>query len=558
MPPRPGTRAARGRRSNLQTLLSISRAILYQLDRGIEPEVSSLDAAAAERACRDLAEELKALPLADNLHEFIALWTYPSQDTAAYLAFLSLSLRRSSLFPAGDGPAATYARTRDLLFLQLGRAAQDVGLEVWGPVCRELLGPALLRTDALQCLSRLLAEAAEQLKPAAALVFPRPPQAEADGSEGSRNQQQQLGPGMPREVHTAPRTQPPSLAVLEQPLRTLITLLSIFCAGIQHLSSTKTAAAAITTRTTAAPAGPSCHVLHATPALLHSSGVLEHWAQVVLLGPLVAAARGAGRNPNSRTLAVALQADLLCPMCQLLIATRIGVADFVRGPCGSGLASTYMAYLCAALDGGDAFGLDKVTTIVMLAGTATESVFLQRRDRWAEGQDAGAAGERWLASLQAVVGILLGWYDVLVEDSRGLLRAGRLGRCSSRSRSMLHRLRTAAGLQRVWSRPVAEPRAAAASGALGKGGRGSERRWRATEGCCPLTGPPPSTCACAWPRGCWHAGDSPLQGCGWTYRLGAQQLLCRCCPCAPARLRCSAAWRAPGWRCCRLCGAGAG
>ncbi len=410
MPPRSDkARALRERRSSLVKLSGFGRSLLQQLTEGTNPEVSSLDLDAAARAADDLAEELQALPhfALITSHEYVTLWTQPSQDTVAYLALLSLALRQSSPFAKAGGPKAVYARLRDCLFIQMDRAAQKADFEAWGSVCRELLGPALLRTDTLPCLSRLLAEGAEQLKPAAALALRQHHNAQADGS---RDERQLRSRGSPTGAQEDLRAQASSL-LTEPPLRSLMAVLTVFCAGL-----TQPGFAAVRSTTTSPSA--SGFTLQTVRAQLSSSGVLERWAQVLLLGASAASANGRGRGALHQTLGIALQVDLFCGIVRIL-GVLGGVQDLLRGPCGGALAATYMAQLCATLDGDHAFGLTKPDTLIMQSvRQQTDGYYLARSEWRAAKQDASTAEEQRAASLHAAVAVLWSWFGALVASLR--------------------------------------------------------------------------------------------------------------------------------------------
>ncbi len=341
-------------------------------------------------------------------HEYITLWTRPRQDTVAYLALLSLALRQSS--PFAVGLKAVYARLRDCFFRQMDSAAQKASLAAWGSACRNLLGPALLRTDTLQCLSRLLAEGAEQLKPAAALALNQ----QLAEAGGRRDERQLLAPGSLAEAQHDLKPQTPSLAITELPLRSLMAVLAVFCAG---LTRPGLAAARSTTSTTTSPSAPS-FTLQTVRAQLSSSGVLERWAQVLLLGPPAAPASGRARGALHPEVGISLQVQLFCGIVKLLSMLE-GVQDFLRGPCGGALAATYMAHLCAALDGDTAFGLAKPNTLVLPALDQSDGKYLVRSEGRAATLDASAAEERRVASLHAALAVLGAWLGTLVDSFQG-------------------------------------------------------------------------------------------------------------------------------------------
>lgn len=174
---------------------------------------SSLKLAVVERVAKELADVLAEWPSTPH-PEVQALWIHPSQDTAALIALFSLALRQSSSLGTGDSPSPAYANIRQSLCEQFSMFRANAYLQHLIPAhafdlkgfCAELLGPALLRADTLQCYCGLLAETAEQLAPTAAQLLPRAPGATASAPTP-------LLPDLPR-VHDLLREPVAVLAVL--------------------------------------------------------------------------------------------------------------------------------------------------------------------------------------------------------------------------------------------------------------------------------------------------------------------------------------------------------
>ncbi len=405
------TRLAHRHRSNLQVLLSVGNDVLQQCSRGISPRLITLDLSAAARAATALATQLQP---EGPPQELIKLWGVASQDTAAFLALLSVALRESIPCATGDGPGPAYADIRNGYSLHLSRFSRMVNRVWWGRVCYGLLVPVLLRTDTLQCYSRLLAQAADQLKPAAAaaLAALQPTSSESQSLSGAPSVAAEAAGegansrGQPRthrglgEQRDRPRSRPPSLVQLELLLRDVLPLLEQLTSGLQW--------------STAVGNAPAGHPTLTACAQLHSSWVLEHWAQVLLLGTAVASAEGDGV-----TKALGVQADMLCALCNLLGNGGLGLTDFLRRPCGCALAATHMAQLCAALDGGDAFGAAKPKNLILPAYLSAERRLAGCADEQAARYDAAAHESKRAVSLLSPAVIVKAWTTLLSEALAG-------------------------------------------------------------------------------------------------------------------------------------------
>ncbi len=401
-------RGSRRRQTSLHKLLDVAKGVLQQASSGLEPLLTASDLITAGRAALEHGQQLQTRP-----KDLEALWTNPNQDTAAYLALLFLALRRSTPCHAHEGPEFTYASLCQHLLLHVSQYIMLIEHSTWGPVCCHLLGPALLRTDALQCYSRLLAQAAEQLRPAAAAALPAThpeaaefgppaggPHAETVLAEAGGTSRGRFGPGA---QHDRLRPQPPSLEDLEPLLCCVLQVVTVIITGAMFCPTNEHA-------TGPCPAG---HPMFNARAQLQSSWVLEHWAQVLLLGFAAAAVGGRTRE---RLTAQGKQVELLSVLChQLNRSSYLPFADVLRRPCGCALAATHMAQLCAALDGGPAFGAAKPEVLVLPAYVNDDPDLASFADRAAVQHDAALAESGCAVSVHAAVVIVEAWAVLLAE-----------------------------------------------------------------------------------------------------------------------------------------------
>ncbi len=419
-------------------MLQVAHNVLEASSSGADPVVPSLDISVAERAADAINEELLAK---QPNPEISALWEQPGQDLAALVALLALALRRSSPFAPGG-----FAKIRQTLSMLLFNHSQHSEPSPHFVVSEDLLAAALLRASTLECYSRLLAEAAEQLRPAAALVpcatmgskqgftaYRAHPAAAAaaemcDRSPRLRQQQH----------HPAPRGPQPGLPCLEKLLREIFCALSI--TGLLKPShSTDAHAAASTSRNSTAgstsitgsgsSASAPHHLLddrpmHDVRSRLQSSWVLEHWARVLLLGTAPALAGGDSKQQQN---AQALQASLMHGLCKLLCAGGLDWAGFLARPCGGTLAASYMAHLCAALDGGHAFGLPRPQVFVLPASRRTDKQHLDVVSNMASSYDTVLVGRGAGVSLHTAVYIVIAWCEQLEEAALAVPGPGVVG-----------------------------------------------------------------------------------------------------------------------------------
>ncbi len=315
--------------------------------------------AVAERMAHELRETLRArswVP-ADDMK---LLWREPSQDTAAFLALFGLALRRSNPLAFGDGPATIYTCIRGDLSEQFSIPSHDPG--AWREFCCEVLGPALLRADTLQCYSRLLAEAAEQFTPAARVVQP------PNHSRNTNMQRARAGQAASATAAGPGRGAKPQLDTLHQLdllLRETLALVRALSVGLLHLSGTGKEpdnAGSSSSSSGATFLQLPSHPMRHLRDQVHSSWLLEHWARVLLLGTAPAMAGG---DENLRRYALVLHSSLVPKLRTTCQKLNMDWVDVVRRPCGGVLGLTHMAHLCAALDGGDVFGRPRPAVIVL-------------------------------------------------------------------------------------------------------------------------------------------------------------------------------------------------
>ncbi len=398
------------RRSNLQSLLGIARRVQQQSLAGDDIQVTASELAVAEREAKELRETLRARSwvLGDDMK---LLWREPGQDTAAFLALFGLAIRRSNPFATGDSPATSYTSIRRNLFQQFDIFLKDPN--AWQKVCCEVLGPALLRADTLQCYSRLLAEAAEQLKPAARVVQLPNHSRNSDMQRAGAEQAAPATSAKPRQQQPqGPRAQDARRCQLEMLLQEPLYLVKVLSLGLSHLSGTGNELNNAGTSSSSSSGAtflqlPSHPVRHLRDQV-HSSWLLEHWAHVLLLGTAPALAGG---DENLHRWALTMHSSLLLELHTACQKLDLDWVDVVRRPCGGALALTHMAHLCAALDGGDVFGRPRPAVIV-----------LPRREQAFPTQHA-AAGEYDRAAVQRGQALLLqpsgstfyAWMDLLRE-----------------------------------------------------------------------------------------------------------------------------------------------
>ncbi len=432
--------------SSLQQLLGFARVVLQQTARGLDPAHSVSELSAATEASSALAVELSDdVPLSEE--EFTALWSQPGQDAAAYLALFSLALRRSR-FSLGKGRGQCYADIVSYLSYQLSTLAHVPDLVLRKHICNDLLAPALLGVDVLECYSRLLADIAEKLKPAAVAALP----GRADGSStaefpqagaaaaaaGGRTGQHQHIQEHARQPHSSSLDSHPTageaLKIVDDTTTFLSSLLDgVFQWGSGSSSSGGGSSSGGDSRSDGGDTGGGAlasssggggdsgawaltqHdlLMHQLRARLHSSAVVDNLAHVLLLSTVVACAG------DERLAAVAALARSANWLCRVKHGADFRFSLFLRRPCGCALAAAHMAQVCAALDGGDAFGAAKPEVLVLPACPQTKDTFLVRMDRTARQYDDMAMRLQRAANLHAAI-VTAGAWTRLQRTSRAL------------------------------------------------------------------------------------------------------------------------------------------
>ncbi len=422
----------RSLRQHRSKLLCVAEGVLSQATRNADVNLSWAELATAQQAAEELSEWPRGQPapatqlkLASGAH---------GQATAAYVALFALALRRSSPFATGGGMQQLYASLRQHLCRGL-RCAMVDGEVGGGPFCAEVLAPALLRTDTLECYSRLLTEAAEQLQPDAVAALPGTAAnacttaaglgVEASyGVESATAGKQQAEPaGSARK----PRPGQPTLLTTLRVISELREVLQICRVGMHHLylqqheqqqqqeqRSLPDASDSDSSQAgSAPPQQPADDLPSAIRNQLQSSWVLEHWARVLLLGTVPALASGVIEEQGR---AQAMQADMLHSLSYVLCFEW---TDFVRRPWGCALAATHMAHLCAALDGGHAFGWPR-PDVVVLPGAELHTEDSAHYADWCDGaaaaSDATATAAGRAGSLLPALDILRAWISVLESE----------------------------------------------------------------------------------------------------------------------------------------------
>ncbi len=373
------------------------------------------------------------------------------REAAALISLFALSLRNSTPFATGEGPQRAYYAIRVCLSKRLFGFGHEAG-DKWSQLCCERLGSALLRTDTLHCYARLLSDAAQQLQPAAAEALSactascrpgmiantararaaagptEPSGAQPEGQQGRLEQQGGNQHG--------PLPQQPSLQDLQVFLRDLFFFMGVFEYPALQVRRAGDAPANGSDRLSDGDAAASSsfarQLMHDMRDQVHSACLLEHWARVLLLGTAPALASGGCAQQQE---AQAVQCDLLRRLCDIHGTMGLYWSDFLRQPCGCALAATHMAHLCAALDGGHAFGLPRPAVIVLPLCPKDHRTYLRSASPAAELYDAAAMQHYRLVSLLAPLCTIRSWITLLtaevVEFSASVQEAGQEGSGSS-------------------------------------------------------------------------------------------------------------------------------
>ncbi len=427
-------------------------------------------------------------------------WAQLAGNTATFGTCLA-GLLRQAFGAEGCGPF--YASVRDIILKELVNISQEDAKcpgFVW-----QVLGPVLLGMDTLECYSSILAEAAEQLRPAAVLQLATDFQCSgAVGASGADQlhvsaaaagsmEGQQTGPPDPVEQQQGEQKrqgywhEAPSLEDLEKLVRepiALFVVLGMAVSGSQHAPAntacgrTRNSAAGSSSKdsgkraginkgsdgegsgdtggdgtatgsSSSSSGGAGCSkgstsggegsngggdsggakppfpgarsMLTWTGAKLQSSYVLEHWSRLLLLGTSAALARG---DSTQQRGAQALQARSLHALSNMSLIMGVGWEGLVRRPCGAVLAATHMAYMCAALDGGGAFGLARPAEIVLPACGLCVSEYDEQADPAALSFDADLAKRGYSVGLRPAMYILKAWKWLLRSEGFAMPLAG--------------------------------------------------------------------------------------------------------------------------------------
>ncbi len=405
--------ASQRRRLNLSDLLEIAGNVQQQSAAGDDVEI-----VIAEHLAKELHEKLLARAMVPD-DDIKQLWTHPSRNTAAFLALFFLALRRSNPFGTCDGLATSYSGIRRGLCNQF-LIHPERWISAWKGFCCDVLGPALLRADTLQCYSRILAEAAEQLKPAARAAQIAQRRRDPDMQRARAAQAAPAtaaGPGQSQPQ--GPRPQHISLSQLEVLLQESVGLVRVLSLGLLHLKDICAGLSTAGTGSSRSSSGSSGvtfpqlppHPLRSLRDQVQSSWVLEHWEQVLLLGTEPALACGDDSRQRS---ALALHATFLPALRATCHMIGLDWVDVVRRPCGGVLALTHIAHLCAALDGGDLFGRPRPAVIVL----PHHKPLCEGKHRAAAEYDRVATQRRVAVGLYPAGFTLRAWIEMLGEAFR--------------------------------------------------------------------------------------------------------------------------------------------
>ncbi len=431
MAPRDGPAHRNWLHLSTNKLLSVAEVVLRQAEYGAEPSLSATDLAAAQRAIKELCKTGDVPIVLSN--EMGPVWRTRGRSGAALMALLALSLRRASPFAVGEGHPAIYDDIRHSLSGQLTCAVNEC--RNWGPLCADVLGPALLRADALQCYAHIVATAAEQLQPAAAARLPMPTGSTPAAAPGldrthaaaavagaqpadhhnQRQQQQQPARRQGRQVRTPPL---PPLEQLCSFLRGPFSVLIAVAMAYEHINATPAGDGSCSSSSSSCGSSPAASnayidLLQGARAQVQSSWVLEHWARVLLLGAAPALANTSDGKQQAK--AHTTQVDLLNGLCEICKCLNLDLSDFTRRPWGCTLAATHIALTCAALDGGHACGWPRLAALVLPACVEVEDDFLLRTSRAARERDAEAMEADRLVILRPGLYVLRGWISLLAE-----------------------------------------------------------------------------------------------------------------------------------------------
>ncbi len=401
-PRRKPARSAPTPRSSLTKLLELANNVMQQSNGGDALSLPDLDAAG--RFAEDVSEQALA---GQSPKDMAYMREKVGNNLAAAVSLFSLSLEESSPFTT-NGPRGAYASIRQALTHQLKITQTGTGQD-------ELLGEALLRGNALECYARLLAEAAEQLKPAAAAMpLAKQERAVTEADANAQPDRVQRGTAAGGERVGEQQSGLDQLNRLLQELHVIVGAIAIANNAPVRETPNKNIPATSTTSSSgrsSAVAGPSADrlVLDA-PSRVQSSWVLEHWARVLLLGTAPALASG---DSAQQQTAQGLIAGLVNVQCKLMHWGKLDWDGFVARPCGGALAAVYLSHLCDAME--EAHELPGRMPSALSAAGPEDPVLLERMGHAAAEYDFAAIKEGRGVCLFNAARILHAWTSHLSE-----------------------------------------------------------------------------------------------------------------------------------------------
>ncbi len=422
-------------------LVTLANKVLQQALHGSEPTLTSQDVAAAEGASNDLAANEKLFPTACPSKSQTNFTEYcPSDEsTSALYALFSLALRHSAPLPTIEGTRSAYAVIRRVLCRKLTFAKHDI------VSCGVSISQVLLGADVLRCYSHLFREAGDLLQPAVALHFPSQPESAssaapsggeprqaaastaATGHSGEQQPEQgacNCGEGAPQQPSRSPSPNPLLLCCELGDILAFLEASIILCrnpavAAEVMINASGNTGSGVSRGGGGGGGGGGRGRATLTNDLkrrareqLQSSWVLEHHARMLLLCSEGAIAAGDGQQCHE---AQGVQLDLLQQLCGVLDTTEAGLRNLVRRPCGCALAATHMARVCAALDGGHAFGTVRPAQLLLHACRREDTGHLERPDPAALAYDASVRNLGRAVNLRPAADILQGWSELLRE-----------------------------------------------------------------------------------------------------------------------------------------------
>ncbi len=378
------------------TLCALGRRLVASSKRGQEVALSPHELKAARRAANLLldAAERHSTTEADRAYN---LW---AESGAELLSLFALAVRRSStsLYPdASNDELQAYDQLRRGLCTEL-RLLTTAARDLCNLALLSGLGCALLRMEVLQAYSRLAADAADELRPAARAACADLPQ-----PQGLANAVTELLVDMGRAQPTGP-VSPRALSASLRLVDEVLLLLDVLCAckGRADLSGVKNISAEFMVRTLQLQPcdgadGPSPGAGGGTPGQVEGEGrglepsayekalwqetcidsqseLYSHAVRLLLLA--TAAARGSAAHRGTHELAGTALQGLWYRLVYLQPVALAVPSAFTND---YGVAVSEVVRLCGALDGGG-------TTYGMAPGL------------WPQPPWAGEGGADWVMS----------------------------------------------------------------------------------------------------------------------------------------------------------------